>query len=477
MRSLRFRLPALFLIAVLVAGLVTALAAARLFQDYTKDRTLREVRRQAAGLAQLYSAQAKQIVAEGQRAPTFAGPRLERAMGARLYYVGVPIFPGQLSGLRQLSGEYIDWELLNSGKKQTFDFVPDDQDRSFLAVAHPLRLDGQTFGALVVAKPETQVQARFLGLMKRSSVALVFGLVAAGLLAWWLSRRVTKPVLALSRAADAVAARRYEVDLPEVPRGDEIGHLADRFGEMTSQLAESEERERNFLMTVSHELRTPLTAIRGHVDVLREGLADDSEARDDSLDVIHSEAERLSRLVGDVLDLAKLEADRFALREEEVDLGRLLEQAQVAFSEQARRRGIDFDCDLEGAPIVMTDGDRVLQVVSNLIGNALQWTPDGGHVRLSMTEGDNSVVISVEDSGPGIPAELRENVFRPFFSKNGGRGGTGLGLAIAHELAQALGGRLALHSELGAGTRFDFILPARRIRASERRPSPAGVPS
>ena len=138
---------------------------------------------------------------------------------------------------------------------------------------------------------------------------------------------------------------------------------------------------------------------------------------------------RLSRLVGDVLDLAKLEADRFALREEEVDLGRLLEQAQLAFSEQARRHGIDFDCELEGAPILMTDGDRVLQVVSNLIGNALQWTPDAGHVRLSMTDGDDAVVISVEDSGPGIPAELRENVFRPFFSENGGQGGTGLGLA------------------------------------------------
>lgn len=477
MRSLRFRLPALFLVAVLVAGLVTALVGARLFQGYTKDRTVREIRRQAAGLAQLYSTQATQIVEQGRRAPSFAGPRLERAMGARLYYVGVPLFPGQLSGLRDLDSELIDWSLINQGKKQTFEFAPDGDDRAFLAVAHPLRLDGQTFGALVVAKPKAQLQARFLGLMKRSSVAFVLGLAAAGVLAWWLSRRVTKPVLALSRAADAVAGRQYDVALPDLPPGDEIGHLADRFGEMTARLADSEQRERNFLMTVSHELRTPLTAIRGHVDALREGLAEDPEAREASLDVISGEADRLSRLVGDVLDLAKLEADRFALREEEVDLAQLIEQAHLSFAEEARRRRVGLRLESGDPLVVMTDGDRVLQIVSNLVGNALQWTPDGGTVALSLTETRGGVVISVADSGPGIPVELRENVFRPFFSKTPAQGGTGLGLAIAHELTQALGGRIELETAPGAGARFNLVLPARRVPARTHPSAPAGVPA
>ena len=477
MRSLRFRLPALFLVAVLVAGLVTALVAARLFQDWTKERTVRDIRRQAAGLAQLYSAQATQIVEQGQRAPSFAGPRLERAMGARLYYVGVPLFPGQLSGLRSLESELIDWTLINEGKKQTFEFAPEADDRDFLAVAHPLRLDGQTFGALVVAKPKAQLQARFLGLMKRSSVAFVLGLAAAGLLAWWLSRRVTRPVLALSRAADDVAARQYDVELPALPSGDEIGDLADRFSEMAARLAESEQRERNFLMTVSHELRTPLSAIRGHVDALQEGLADDPEARRESLDVISGEADRLARLVGDVLDLAKLEADRFALREEEVDLGQLLGQAHLSFAEEARRRGVELDIDSCDEFVVMTDGDRVLQIVSNLIGNALQWTPRGGTVALSLSETSGAAMITVADSGPGIPAELRENVFRPFYSKDGGQGGTGLGLAIAYELTQALGGRIELETEIGAGAQFNLILPVRPVRGAPGAPAPAGLPA
>ena len=475
MRSLRIRLPALFFSAVLVAGLVTAVVATSLFQNYTRDRTLNELRRQATGLAQLYSEQARQIVEQGQRAPSFAGPRLERAMGARLYYVGVPIFPGQLSGLRSnLDSALIDWDVIEAGSRQTFEFTDDDADRTFLAVGQGLRLDGQTFGALVVAKPKAQLAARFLGLLKRTSIALLGGLLAAGILGWWLSRRVTKPVLKLAHAAKEVAGRNYDVELPELRRDNEIGELAASFREMTSRLAESEQRERNFLMTVSHELRTPLTAIRGHVDALREGLAEDAAARRASLDVVGAEADRLSRLVGDVLDLAKLEADRFKLRTEEVDLPQLVEQAHGSLAEEARRRDIDFECVLVDEVVLHTDGDRLLQVVTNLLANALQWTPDGGRVELRLARERSAATITVEDSGPGIAAELRANVFRPFFSMNGASG-TGLGLAIAHELAQALGGELTLESETGQGTRFILELPAPPVSRLSRRGEPVGV--
>jgi len=474
MRSLRVRLPALFFSAVLVAGLVTAVVATSLFRDYTRDRTLNELRRQATGLAQLYSEQARQIVEQGQRAPSFAGPRLERAMGARLYYVGVPIFPGQLSGLRAMDSELIDWDVLEAGSRQTFEFTDPETDRTFLAVGQALRLDGQTFGALVVAKPKAQLAARFLGLLKRTWIAVLGGLLAAGILGWWLSRRVTKPVLKLSRAAKAVANRNYDVELPDIRRDNEIGELAASFREMTVRLAESEQRERNFLMTVSHELRTPLTAIRGHVDALREGLADDPEARSASLDVVGAEADRLQRLVGDVLDLAKLEADRFTLRKEEVDLARLVEQAHASLAEEARRRGIEFECVLENEVVVTTDGDRLLQVVTNLLANALHWTPDKGRVELRLAADHSSITISVEDSGPGITAELRANVFRPFFSMNGA-GGTGLGLAIAHELAQALGGTLTLECDSGHGTRFVLALPAPQMSRRSRRRQPVSV--
>ena len=474
MRSLRLRLPALFLIAVLVAGLVTVVVATRLFQDYTKDRTLNELRRQGVGLAQLYSEQARQIIEQGQSAPSFAGPRLERAMGARLYYVGVPIFPGQLSGLRSMDAEFIDWELLESGKKQTFEFSDVDGERTFLAVGHSLRLDGEIFGALVVAKPKAQLSVSFLGLLKRISPALLGGLLAAGILGWWLSLRVTMPVLKLSRAAKQVAGRNYDVELPAGHSDNEIGELATSFGSMTRRLAESEQRERNFLMSVSHELRTPLTAIRGHVDALQEGLVEDAQARSVSLGVIGTEAERLSRLVGDVLDLAKLEADRFSLRNDEVELSLLVEQAHAAFAEHARGRDIVFDCIIEHDAVVTTDGDRLLQIVTNLLANAFQWTPYGGTVCVRLSRESGAVTVCVEDSGPGISAELRSNVFRPFFSMNG-VGGTGLGLAIAHELAQALGGTLTLVSEPPEGSHFVLRLPHAGVVRQRKAVEPIGA--
>src|SRR5918911_851205 len=416
MRSLRFRLPAIFLAGVVIAGLITALLALRLFQSYAHDDTLKTLRQQAAGLARVYQAQAVQSVDKGSPAPRFAAPLLERATGTRLYYAGVEIFPGQISGLRQLDRKLLDWKLMNVGKQQTLEFRPPGADRTYLAVAQPLRFGGETFGALVVAKPRAELRERWLGLLARVGIAGGAGLLVALGLVWYLSRRVTQPVLALSRAADEVAAGRYETELPEPHSRDEIGHLTERFQEMTERLAEAERRERHFLMAVSHELRTPLTALRGHVDALREGVVRGRSERSASLEVIRAETDRLQRLVNDVLDLARLDAHRFTLMREEVELRRLLNQAYDAYAEEARRRGIDYERAFGADPVIHTDGDRVLQIVSNLLDNAFSWTPDGGRVALGLAATNGTVSVSVADTGPGIDEEARERIFRPFFT-------------------------------------------------------------
>ena len=266
---------------------------------------------------------------------------------------------------------------------------------------------------------------------------------------------------------DQVAEGRRDVDVPPVRGGGEIAHLTERFREMTTRIAEAEELERNFLMSVSHELRTPLTAIRGHVAALREGVVTDPEAAEESLEIIAAEAERLGRLVGDVLDLAKLDAHRFTVLTEEVDMGRLLERAYSTFSEEARNRGIEYTQELDGAPVIVSDGDRVLQIISNLLSNAFRWTPDGGRIDLELSSANGTVTVDVADTGPGIGREERERIFRPFWSLDGR--GTGLGLPIARELAMALGGRIELDSEVGKGSRFRLVLPKRRLLASRRR--------
>ena len=139
-------------------------------------------------------------------------------------------------------------------------------------------------------------------------------------------------------------------------------------------------------------------------------------------------------------------------------MGSLIDQAYAAFGEEAKRRGIDYSCDAHATPVIVTDGDRVLQIVSNLLSNAFRWTPDGGRVELALAQTNGAVSVSVQDTGPGIQQEEQERIFRPFWSRDGG--GTGLGLAIARELAVALGGRIELDSEPGHGSRFDLVLPA-----------------
>ena len=460
LRSLRFRLPAFFLLGIVVSGLVASLIALRLFQGYVQSRLKSELARDAKGLTALYQEQANK---ENGAAPKFAAARLEKATGARLYYIGLSVFPAKNQPLTILPTSYLpDWQ---SDRAITFEFTPPGAHRKYVAVANPLRLEagknkGIQFGDLVVAKPRTELTHRLLTLVDRLAIAFLGGIVVAGLLAWYLSRRITKPVLALSAAADEVARGRYDVALPDVRSRDEIGHLAERFGGMAARLADADQQERNFLMSVSHELRTPLTAIRGHVEALREGVADDLTARTASLNIIAAECGRLERLVGDVLDLAKLETNRFTVLNEEVDMERLCDQAYAAFGEEARRRSIEYVRRFDAKPTIVSDGDRVLQIISNLLSNAFRWTPDGGRVQLELGAANGKVSVAVDDTGPGIPPNERERIFRPFWSQD--NAGTGLGLAIARELAVALGGNIELESEPGNGSRFELVLPAQQ---------------
>jgi len=462
-RSLRVRLPLLFLAAIALAFLVASLIALRLFQDYTRTQSLVELRREATGLARLYAESARQSNDERSRAPNFAAATLEAVTGDSLYYIGLNIFPGQEAGLTRVTAADIGFDVRLSTSVVTFEFEPPGENRPFLAVSHPLRLETDTppFGQLIVAKPKNELRSAWVTLISRLTLAFLGAIVLVGGLAWYLSRRITAPVLALSAAADEVAEGRYDVELPAVPGGGEIRHLSERFRQMAVRLGESEERERNFLMSVSHELRTPLTAIQGHVAALREGVVTDPELAETSLEIVAQEAERLGRLVGDVLDLAKLDAHRFTVLTEEVDMGRLCDRAYSTFADEARRRGIEYTQAAEEEPVITTDGDRVLQIISNLLSNAFRWTPDGGRIGLALASSNGTVTVDVADTGPGIRADELERIFRPFWSLDGR--GTGLGLPIARELALALGGRIDLETEPGRGSRFRLVLPAGRL--------------
>jgi signal transduction histidine kinase len=465
--SLRVRLPLVFLAGIVLAALLTTVVSVKLFQDFARHQALSNLSREANGIARLYSqairagyGNTKEGKQNDQPAPTFAAPTLERATGDTIFFVGPGLFPGQgFVGLKHLSPGAlpgpVDW---HSGKSTTFEFTPPGAQRKYYAVSNPIVNEGTVIGAMIVATPKTSVNALVSSLVKRLGIALLLGLVGAAMLSWYLSRRIVRPVLQLSDAVDAVAAGSRDVVVPTNAPG-ELGHLSQRFSEMAHRLGEVEEMERNFLMSVSHELRTPLTAIRGHVSALLEGVIHDPEQREQSLETVAMETQRLERLVGDILDLAKLDTNRFTVMTEEVDMAQLLDEAYERYREEAQRRSIDYKQEVRARPVLLSDGDRVLQVVGNLLSNAFHATPDGGAISLELAQQNGTVRVAVADTGPGIPTEARERLFRPFVSNSSG--GTGLGLAIANEISTALGGRIELESEVGKGSRFELVLPVR----------------
>ena len=286
-------------------------------------------------------------------------------------------------------------------------------------------------------------------------VAGLVGLTLAALGAFVLARAISRPIQNVADASRALAVG--EQHGPLVPEGPaEVVALAEAFNYMSEELAQARTAERTFLLSVSHELKTPLTAITGHAEALADGVVPPERVAE----VILKESKRLERLVRDLLDLARLDAHVFGVHPQRVDLAELADEAVVRFTPQARTFGVELSADTRGPAPAVADPDRVLQVLSNLIENALRITPEGGSVSVR-AEG---TTIAVADTGPGL---VEEDVLRAFerfylYERQGSESrtvGTGLGLAIVRELTEAMGGSVAVESRPGAGTTFTVSLP------------------
>ncbi len=325
----------------------------------------------------------------------------------------------------------------------------DVRSTTFLYAA---RLDGDE--AVVLLRPASSQAADWgpfvIGLLLAGLVAAAL----AALVALGLARAVARPIARVSEGSRALAAGEHPAPLP-VGGPREVATLATSFNELSGELARAQDAERSFLLTISHELKTPLTAIRGHAEALEDGVLDTTAAGT----VIEREARRLERLVGDLLDLARLRRRTFSVRAETVELGEIARAAFGRHEHAARGFGVGLEVLTEPEAAAVGDHDRLLQCVSNLVENALRSTPRGGSVRILTGVGR----IEVVDDGPGLEPGDLERAFERFYlyERQGAerRLGTGLGLAIVEELAEAMGGTVAVRSEPGVGSTFTLTLP------------------
>ncbi|MFO1444763.1 HAMP domain-containing histidine kinase [Bacillus sp. Bva_UNVM-123] len=338
-------------------------------------------------------------------------------------------------------------------------------DRKIMAVIVPLldenRLEGIIYLYIPLAKiSEVTTDFSYLWLI----AALLFSVVAI-FLGTIIVRRLTKPLVAMKHAAGQVSKGDYSVTIENNSK-DEIGQLANAFNQMSDSIRKEDERKKEFLANVSHELRTPISYVKGYSEALVSGLVKTEEDSKKYLNLIHREAGRMERLVGDLLDLSKLDTDEYRLEKMPLPLAQLIEDSLQKYIETFQEKNLKLHCDLD--PDIIIDGDegRIEQVLQNIVDNSLRYT-EKGEINILLYKVDEGCCITITDTGRGIPEDDLQKIKQRFYRVNKGRtrndGGSGLGLAIADQLINLHSGTISITSKVGKGTTVQIKLPTINI--------------
>ena len=373
--------------------------------------------------------------------------------------------------------------VFNSGRELLFDSTPDQPElpfprRNMLNQNSQVALDAKGdawlyatsrgFGGrvLVVAAPRPRVPVLnifadefFVPIMQGWVIALLLSLVLAFLLSRWVADPLQNVIL---------AARNYPSDdIVEVPvRGPrEVQDLTQAFNSMVKRVDNSQRSQKDFVADVSHELKTPLTSIQGFAQAILDDTANTPEARKQAAQIIYDESGRMHRMALDLLDLARFESGIADLKMSQVDVSALLQNIVNKFTPQAQQSNIELHVNIpDELPMLLADGDRLAQVFTNLVDNALKFTPANGTVTLTAKPVGAEMELSITDTGSGVPEDALPRLFDRFYRVDQSRVGgkkhsTGLGLAIVKEIVQAHGGRIGVRSQAGQGTTFIIHLP------------------
>ncbi|MBN2503509.1 MAG: HAMP domain-containing protein [Anaerolineales bacterium] len=330
----------------------------------------------------------------------------------------------------------------------------------------PLHAKADVIGYLLVANVTTVpnfednlLQRLDEALVKAAMIAAGLALVLAVILAYLLLRPVRQLTQAATRLSEGDLSQRVAVS-----GRDELATLGKTFNQMAASLEDAQATRQAMTADIAHELRTPLAVQQAHLEALQDGVY---SLELENLEPIIDQNHLLARLVNDLRTLALADAGELTLECVETDVAGLVARTAGRFQPQAAQKGIQVEIDVpENCPQLEADAARLQQIVNNLLQNALQHTPQDGHITVNLRCSGESLALSVRDSGPGIPAEALPHVFERFYRADRGRsrvdGGTGLGLAIARKLAEAHGGQLTAGNHAAGGAEFQMVLPVGR---------------
>ncbi len=460
MRSLSWKIAlSLLLVVVVSVGLTAFLThhrTTREFSDFISESRTSYLERTEQTLKDFYTENGSWSGVQGmlESLPTFVNDRLILADS-----------PGTIIG--DTNAEWLGETVQSVGLSKPTSIVDSGQEVGKLYLLSSGMFIVQFIppgGALSAQPPPFSPEQRFLSHINRSLlIAGVVGAAVAILLGLFLTRQFTKPIRALKKGAARIASGDLAYRA-EVKSRDEFGELAKSFNSMATSLDNSEQSRRRLFADIAHELRTPLSVIEGTVDAMLDGVY---EPNPDNLASIKEETAVLTRLVAELRDLTLAESGKLRLAVEPTNLAELVQRRVSQAEVIGRGKYIALKTEIaENLPQIEVDGRRIEQVVANLLDNALNHTPSGGTVTIAVSPDKDDILVSVSDTGEGIPAEHLAYVFERFYKVDNARsrktGGAGLGLAIAKQMVELHGGIIWVESEVGKGSKFSFTLPVTR---------------
>lgn len=491
-RSIQFKLTLVFLLVMLAAQLIVVVLMTRAMRGYGQQnavewmtygaqRPVHLITQLMMGLGASLSDSARIAVMRrpGSRGPS---PDVSRVVVVDAYGLVVASRGPEVPSVGRIFRQPDVQTVLGKRLKEPRSRVQD----GLVHIAVPIVINDYLQGVYYVARPlPSRSLWDFLLRDMQWQWRLPVALVLAALFGYLISRTMTNPLRQMMVAAESIASGNFK-ERVRVRSRDEIGRLGDKFNAMTervedllrqvsqerdrlsvalTKLQDSERRRQQLIEDVSHELRTPLACIQSAAEAVLDGVAADPERREMCLKTIHEETQRLARLVEQLLTLSRGISDETQESRSVVDVNEIARSAVQRFLPRAAEKRIRLDVTATDEPCwVMGNSDQLLQVLLNLLDNAVKYTESGGEVSVSVRRVDENVVVKVSDNGIGIAANELPYIFDRFYrtdkSRSRATGGSGLGLALVREIVEAHGGTVQASSTLEVGTEVTFRLPS-----------------